>query len=97
MPSSPSYRRNYKREYATAKKRGEVGTGPNGDNAKRKRLRRQMEKAGKVEKGQDVNHKTPLSKGGSNSMKNAEAVSPSKNRSFPRTSSGAMKFRRQKK
>lgn len=90
MPSSPGYRRDYKQEYATQKARGEVG-GSDSDNAKRKRIRRAMEKAGKVKKGQDVNHKKPLSKGGSNKMSNAEAVSPSKNRSFRRNKDGSMK------
>lgn len=96
MPSSPNYRRDYKQEYRTAKKRGEVSSGSDGDNAKRKRLRRKMEKEGKVKKGQDVDHKVPLSKGGSNSTKNARAVSPSENRSFPRNKDASMKIRRKK-
>ena len=91
MPSSPGYRRNYKREYATARARGEIGTGSDSGNAKRHRLRRQMEKEGKVKPGQDVDHKVALSKGGSNSTKNARAVSPSANRSFPRNRDGSMK------
>jgi len=91
MPSSPGYKRDYRQEYKTAKARGEVGTGSNSDNAKRHRLRRQMVKEGKVKKGQDVDHKKPLSKGGSNSTSNARAVSPSTNRSFPRNSDGSMK------
>ena len=93
MPSSPGYRRDYRQEYKTAKSRGEVGTGPNGDNAKRKRLRRAMEKAGKVHKGdgKDVDHKKALSKGGSNSPSNARVVSASNNRSFPRNSDGSMR------
>lgn len=91
MPSSSGYKRDYKQEYKTAKARGEVGTGSNSDNAKRHRLRRQMVKEGKVKKGQDVDHKKPLSKGGSNSTANARAVSPSTNRSFPRNSDGSMK------
>lgn len=91
MPSSPGYSRDYSREYQTAKARGEVAGGSNGDNAKRKRLRRQMVKDGKVHAGQDVDHKKALSKGGSNSEKNARAVSPSTNRSFPRNSDGSMR------
>lgn len=91
MPSSPGYRRNYAQEYKTAKARGEIGTGSNSDNAKRKRLRRQMVKDGKVSKGQDVDHIKPLSKGGSNTESNARAVSPSTNRSFPRNSDGSMR------
>lgn len=96
MPSSPGYRRNYKQEYATQKARGDVG-GSDSPNAKRKRLRRKMVKEGKVKKGQDVDHKVPLSKGGSNSTANARAVSPKKNRSFPRNKDGSIKVRRNKK
>lgn len=93
MPSSPGYRRNYSQEYKTAKARGEVGTGGDSDNAKRLKLRRQMVKAGRVSKGdgKDVDHKKPLSKGGSNSMSNARVRSPGTNRSFPRNSDGSMK------
>lgn len=92
MPSSPGYKRDYRQEYKTAKARGEVGTGHNGDNAKRKRLRRQFEKQGKVHKGdgKEVDHKTPLSKGGSNATSNGRVESASKNRSFPRNSDGSM-------
>ena len=92
MPSSPGYSRDYAQEYKTAKSRGEVGTGTNGDNAKRKRLRRQFEKAGKVHKGdgKDVNHIKPLSKGGSNTPGNANVESKATNRSFPRRSDGSM-------
>lgn len=91
MPSSPGYVRDYAQEYKTAKKRGEVGTGSNSGSAKRHRLRRKMLKLGLVKKGQDVDHKKALSKGGSNSVKNARAASPSANRGFPRTKTGAMK------
>ena len=91
MPSSPGYVRNYKREYETARARGEVGTGSNSGSAKRHRLRREMLKRGLVKKGQDVDNKKALSKGGSNSVKNARAVSPSANRGFPRNRDGSMK------
>lgn len=91
MPSSPNYKRDYAQEYATAKSRGEVGTGSDSDNAKRHRLRRKMLKLGLVKKGQDVDHKKPLSKGGSNTVKNARATSPSANRGFPRNKDGSMK------
>jgi hypothetical protein len=93
MPSSPGYRRNYKQEYKTAKRRGEIGTGSNSGNAKRKKLRRQMEKAGKVRKGdgKDVDHKVALGQGGSNSPKNARVTTPSANRGFPRNRDGSMK------
>lgn len=91
MPSSPGYKRDYKREAETAKARGEQGTGHNGDNAKRKRLRRAMLKKGLVKKGQDADHKQALSMGGSNSVSNGRAATPHDNRSFPRNKDGSMK------
>lgn len=50
--------------------------------AKRNAARRKMEKAGKVRKGdgKDVNHKKPLSKGGSNNKSNLSVTSRAKNR-----------------
>lgn len=90
MPSSPNYVRDIKQETKTAKARGEIG-GSDSPNAKRKRARRAALKMGMVKKGQDLDHKKPLSKGGSNSPKNWRAVSPSENRSFPRKSDGSMK------
>lgn len=91
MPSSKNYVRDYTQEYKTAKRRGEKGTGSNGDDAKRKRLRRKMLKLGLVKPGQDVDHKRALSKGGSNTVKNARATTPSANRSFPRNKDGSMR------
>lgn len=82
MPSSKNYIRDYKREYATAKKRKEVASGPNGDNAKRKAARRKMEKAGVNVKGKDIDHKNGNPK--DNSKKNLRVTSKSANRSFPR-------------
>jgi len=90
MPSSKNYVRDYKQEYATQKARGEVG-GSDSPNSKRKRLRRKALKLGMVKPGQDLDHKVPLSKGGSNTLKNARADSPHDNRSFPRNSDGSMK------
>ncbi len=92
MPSSPGYRRDYDQERKTAIRRGET-LGSNSGNAKRKRLRRAMEKEGRVHKGdgKDVDHKVALSKGGSNSTKNARVTSASANRSFPRNKDGSMK------
>ncbi len=91
MPSSPNYKRDLDQEYKTAKARGENGTGSSSSDAKRKRLRRKMLKLGLVRKGQDVDHKKPLSKGGANTVANARAVSPSANRGFPRRKGGSMK------
>jgi hypothetical protein len=88
VPSSPGYIRDLKRERATQLARGE-GV----DNAKRKKARRMLEKKGMVKPfdGKDVDHAKPLSKGGSNKEGNLRAVPKSENRSFPRTSSGAVK------
>tara|TARA_R110000868_G_scaffold261331_3_gene519430 strand:+ start:7372 stop:7647 length:276 start_codon:yes stop_codon:yes gene_type:complete len=91
MPSSPGYVRDYDQEYKTAKGRNEIGTGSESSNAKRHRLRRKMLKLGMVKSGQDVDHKKPLSKGGSNTVANGKATSPSANRSYPRNKDGSMK------
>ena len=42
-------------------------------------------------KGEDIDHKKPLSKGGTNKKSNLRSVSPSKNRSFSRNSDGSVK------
>jgi 5-methylcytosine-specific restriction endonuclease McrA len=91
MPSSKGYKRNYKEEYSDQKARGEVIIGKDDPNNMRKRLRRAAVKKGMVDPGQDLDHKVPLSKGGANTLKNARAVSPHANRSFPRNKDGSMK------
>lgn len=88
MPSSPDYKRDYKQENVTARKRGEKG--PGSSDHKRKTARRRFEAKKGMLKGKDVDHIKPLSKGGSNDMSNLRAVSPKKNRSFKRTSTGAI-------
>lgn len=90
MPSSPGYVRNLKREYATQVKRGESGTGSGSENARRHRDRAKALKLGIIKKSQDLDHKDPLSKGGSDSTSNFRGESASTNRSFPRNSKGAM-------
>lgn len=59
----------------------------------RNKARREMEKKGLVHKGdgKDVDHKTPLVKGGGNGKGNLRVVSASDNRSFPRTKRAGMK------
>lgn len=61
--------------------------------AARNKARRQMEREGKVHKGdgKDVDHKRPLSKGGSTARSNLRVVPASKNRSYQRTKNGKMK------
>ncbi len=59
----------------------------------RNKARREMEKAGKVHKGdgKDVDHTKPLVKGGSNSTSNLRVRSRSANRSFKRDKDAGMK------
>lgn len=61
--------------------------------------RREMEKKGLVHKGdgKDVDHKTPLSKGGTNSTSNLRVVNRSNNRSFSRNSDSSVKSQTSKK
>lgn len=56
------------------------------------KARRMMEKAGKVRKGdgKDVDHKTPLSKGGKTTQSNLRVVDRSSNRSFRRNKDGSL-------
>jgi len=77
--------RDYKQEYKT-----QVARGEHEDRMERQRARRAMDKKGVARKGKDVAHVKALSKGGSNSD-GVRLESPSKNRSFPRKSSGAMR------
>ncbi len=89
MPSSPNYQRDYAEETKTAKARGETG-GADSGNAVRHRARRKALKLGMVKSGQDLDHKKPISKGGSNSPSNFRAETPHDNRSFPRRADGAL-------
>jgi 5-methylcytosine-specific restriction endonuclease McrA len=56
-----------------------------------------MDKAGVDRKGKDIDHKKPLSKGGSNKKSNLRLVKPSKNRSFSRNSDHTVKVNKPKK
>ncbi len=54
--------------------------------AARNKARREAEKEGTVKKGdgKEVDHKVPLSKGGSNAKSNRRVISRKKNRSYKR-------------
>jgi hypothetical protein len=88
MPSSPNYKRDYKQERKT-----DIANGGMADDRLRKKARRIMEKKGMVKPfdGKDVDHKTPVSKGGGNGDGNLRVTTAAKNRSYPRTSKGAVK------
>ncbi len=83
--------RPYKKEYQQQKARGE-----HADRMERQRARRALDKKGVNRKGKDIAHKKPLSKGGDNED-GYTLQSPHKNRSFARTSTGAMKSRKKKR
>lgn len=78
--------RDYKKEYREYHASEEQKR----NRAKRNAARREMEEEGKVRKGdgKDVDHRTPLSRGGSNSDSNLRVVSRSANRGFRRDSKG---------
>lgn len=76
--------RPYKKEYQQEKVRNE-----HPDRMERQRARRKLDKEGVDRKGKDVAHVKALSKGGSNAD-GIRLESPSKNRSFKRSSSSAL-------
>jgi len=61
--------------------------------SERTMLRREANEKGITSKGdgKDLDHKKPLSKGGSNSLSNARVTSKSENRSFARNKDGSLK------
>ena len=89
MPFMSNGKRDYKKQYEKYDGKDSVKK----DRAKRNGARRMMEAEGKVSKGdgKDVDHKKPLSKGGSASRGNLRVTSKSANRSFARTKAGKMK------
>ena len=81
--------RNYRAEYDKYQGKPEQIA----NRAKRNAARATLEKKGVVSKGdgKDVDHKTPIVKGGGNGTGNLRAVPKSQNRSFARTRSAGMK------
>jgi hypothetical protein len=84
--------RPYKKEYQQQKERGEQPA----RNA-RARARYDMDKKGVDRSGKDIDHVTPLSKGGTNSPKNLKLKTPTNNRSFSRNSDHTVKTNKSKK
>ena len=81
--------RDYKQEYANYDGTPAVKK----KRAARNKARRMLEREGVVHKGdgKDVDHKTPLSKGGTTVRSNLRAEPAAKNRSYKRKSDGSMK------
>lgn len=63
------------------------------NNRARKKARRELEREGKVSvgDGKDVDHKTPLKRGGGNGRSNLRVQPRSKNRSVSKTSGNRMR------
>lgn len=89
MPSSPNYKRNVKEEYENYGSKPEVKK----RRAQQNKARRMLEREGVVHKGdgKDVDHKKPLSKGGTTTRSNLRVKSASANRSYKRKSDGSIK------
>jgi len=81
--------RPYKKEYEQYDGTPEVKK----KRAQRNKARRMLEREGKVHKGdgKDVDHKTPLSKGGTTTRSNLRVKNASANRSFSRNSDNSVK------
>lgn len=81
--------RDYKKEYANYDGTPAVKK----KRAQRNKARRMLEREGVVQKGdgKDVDHKTPLSKGGTTVRSNLRAKPASANRSFKRNQDATMK------
>lgn len=88
-------KRDYKRENELYNSKPEQRK----NRSERTMLRREAIAKGIVSKGdsKDLDHKKPLSKGGSNTMANARVVSASRNRSFARNSDGSLKSQTSKR
>jgi hypothetical protein len=84
--------RPYKKEYEQQVARGEHPV-----RMERQKARRAMDANGVNRAGKDIDHKKPLSKGGSNSLSNLILKSPSANRSFTRNSDHSVKVNKPKR
>ena len=78
--------RPYKKEYEQQVARGEHPA-----RMERQQARRAMDAKGVERTGKDIDHKKPLSKGGTNAASNLRVVKPSTNRSVARNSDGSVK------
>ena len=86
------YMKNGKRDYKTENEKYNSRPEQKKNRAQRNAARALVAKAkGKAAiKGKDIDHGTPISKGGGNGLSNLFAKSPSKNRSFKRKANGSM-------
>ena len=89
MPFMTNGKRDYKKEDAWDRDH----KGRKQERTERHKARAEMVKEGVISKhsSKQIDHKTPLSKGGSNSRSNLRAISAAKNESYPRNKDGSMK------
>lgn len=89
MPYMKNGKRDYKRENALYNSRPEIVKRREERNA----ARRSLERTGQVHKGdgKDVDHRKPLSTGGTLGKGNLRVVPSSENRSFSRNPDGSLK------
>ena len=85
------YKREYEKYHGTAEQRA--------NRSKRTVARNKANEDGITRKGdgKDLDHRTPLSKGGSNGRSNLRVVSRSSNRSFARNADGSLKSQTSKR
>ena len=95
MPYQRNGKRNYKKEYALYHSTPEQRA----NRSERTVARNQANADGRTSKGdgKDLDHRVPLSKGGSSNKSNLRVVSKSANRSFSRNKDGSMKSQKSKK
>lgn len=88
-------KRDYRREVDKYTSRPEVVK----KRVEQNKARREMQREGLVKKGdgKDVDHRVPLSKGGSSDRSNLRVVPASENRSFSRNKDGSLKSQRSRK
>lgn len=85
-------KRPYEKEYQQQLARGEGEA-----RRKREQARDMYDREGIDRKGKDIDHKVPLSKGGSAGKSNLQLKTPSANRSFSRNSDHTVKVNKPKK
>lgn len=89
MPYMTNGRRDYKKEVAKYTSKPEVVK----KRVEQNKARRMAEKEGLVKKGdgKEVDHRKPLSKGGTTTKSNLRVVPAKENRSFSRNKDGSLK------
>jgi hypothetical protein len=89
MPYMKGGKRDYKTEYAKYHSQPEQIK----NRSERTTARRQANAAGITSKGdgKDLDHKTPISKGGTSAKSNLRVVDKGSNRSFSRNANGSLK------